>query len=180
MRKDAPGPGAGFSLVELLASTAVFAILLGLALPTFSETLQRMRAASAMHQLGAQLAQARNTAITRRTVVTLCPSAGGGRCRQDADWSSGWLLYRDPARGDHPRGADDVLAEVLTPFHDSVRVSASAGRLRVRFQPDGRSGGSNLTLKVCAGSELQGEVIVNNVGRARSHRIASGVPCPAS
>ena len=57
MRKDAPGPGAGLSLVELLASTAVLAILLGLSMPTFSETLRRMRVASAMHQLGAQLAQ---------------------------------------------------------------------------------------------------------------------------
>ena len=44
MRKDAPGHPPGFSLVELLSAVAVAAILLGLALPGFQETLRRQRA----------------------------------------------------------------------------------------------------------------------------------------
>jgi type IV fimbrial biogenesis protein FimT len=180
MRKDAPGPAPGFSLVELLASTAVLAILLGLALPAFRQTLERQRAGAAMHQLAAQLAQARNTAISRRSPVTLCPSAGDGLCLRGTDWSQGWLLYRDPGRRDQPRRPEDILREVQSPFHDSIRVSTTAGRLRLRYQPNGRSGGSNLTLKICAGGELRGEIVVNNVGRARSRRLVSPLPCPAS
>ena len=49
MRKDAPGHPPGFSLVELLSAVAVAAILLGLALPGFQETLRRQRAASGAH-----------------------------------------------------------------------------------------------------------------------------------
>lgn len=180
MRKDAPGPAAGFSLVELVACAAVASILLALALPTFREALQRQRAAAAMHQLGAQLAQARNTAISRRIPVTLCPSSGDGQCRPAPDWSSGWLLYRDPGRNDQPRRPGDVLRDVRKPIHHSVRIHASAGRLRLRYQPDGRSGGSNLTLRVCTDDKLRGEIVVNNVGRVRTRRIETTRPCPAS
>lgn len=179
MRKDAPGLVSGFTLAETSIVMAVLAILLGLALPGFRETLQRQRAATAMHQLSAQLAQARNTAITRRTPVTLCPSRGDGRCRGEPDWSAGWLLYLDPARSDQPLGPDEILLDIRQPVHDSVRVTASAGRLRVRYQPDGRSGGNNLTLRVCTTAALRGEVIVNNTGRVRTRRPAADTPCPA-
>lgn len=178
MRKDAPGHHSGFSLVELSITMSVLAILLGLALPGFRETMQRQRAASAMHLLGAQLAQARNTAITARVPVTVCPSRGGGRCLGEPDWSAGWLLYRDPARSDQPRRPEDILRDIRQPVHDSVQVLASAGRLRLRYQPDGRSGGSNLTLRICSPAGLQGEVIVNNVGRVRTRQAATGAACP--
>ena len=178
MRKDAPGPWAGFSLVELLASMAVFAILLGLALPKCHETVLRLRAASAMHQLGSQLAQARNTAITTRVPVTLCPSRGDGRCLGEPDWSAGWLLYRDPGRQEQPRQPGDILRDIRQPVHGSIRVLASSGRLRVRYQPDGRSGGNNLTLRICADESLRGEVVVNNIGRVRTHRLPANAPCP--
>ncbi|MBO9715976.1 MAG: Tfp pilus assembly protein FimT/FimU [Pseudoxanthomonas sp.] len=177
MRKDAPGPVPGFSLVETSASLAVLAILVGLALPGFRGTLERQRAATAMHLVGTQLAQARNTAITRRIPVTVCPSRGGGRCLGEPDWSAGWLLYLDRGRNDQPQSPDDVLRDVRQPVHESIQLLASAGRLRVRYQPDGRSGGNNLTLRICSSGRLHGEVIVNNVGRVRTHRAAPDTPC---
>ncbi|KAF1703579.1 GspH/FimT family pseudopilin [Pseudoxanthomonas kaohsiungensis] len=178
MRKDAPGHVAGFSLVETSIVLAVVAILAGLALPGFQETLRRQRAATAMHQVATQLSQARNTAIARRVPVTACPSLGDGRCRTEPDWSAGWLLYLDPTRSPQPRGNDDILRQERQPLHESVRVSATAGRMRVRYQPDGRSGGNNLTLRVCSAGVLRGEVIVNNVGRVRTRRPAYEAPCP--
>ena len=177
MRKDAPGHPPGFSLVELLSAVAVAAILLGLALPGFQETLRRQRAASAANLLVAQLTQARNTAISQRKPVTVCPSLGDGRCRSDPDWSAGWLTYHDPLRSDQPRSRADILRETHEPVHGSVRVLASAGRPRVRYQPDGRSAGSNATLRICTRADLHGEVIVNNVGRVRSRRQPSGTAC---
>jgi type IV fimbrial biogenesis protein FimT len=176
MRKDAPGP-TGFTLVETMASLAVLAILLGLALPGFRGTLERQRAASAMHLVSTQLAQARNTAITRRSPVTVCPSGGDGRCLAESDWSAGWLLYLDPGRNHQPASPDRVLRDVRRPVHESVQVLASSGRLRLRYQPDGRSGGSNLTLRVCSAGRLYGEVIVNNVGRVRTRRAEAAASC---
>ena len=178
MRKDAPGPASGFSLVESMIVVAILAILAGLALPGFQDLLRRQRATTAMHQIATQLAQARNTAISRRIPVTACPSLGDDRCRPEPDWSAGWLLYLDPSRSPQPRSTDDILRQERQPLHDSVRVSASAGRVRVRYQPDGRSGGNNLTLRVCSAGTLHGEVIVNIVGRVRTRRPGPGAPCP--
>lgn len=174
MRKDAPG----FTLTECLVAVAAVALLLGLALPDFQELLRRQRAATAMHLLSTQLVQARSTAITRRVPVTLCPSRGDGRCHDSPDWSSGWLLYRDPKRDTQPRSAQDILRDVQQPLHESVQVRSSAGRLRVRYQPDGRSSGSNLTLRVCQGARLGGEIVVNNAGRVRTRRPSAGALCP--
>lgn len=174
MRKDAPG----YSLVETAAVAAVVAIACGLALPSFKEALRRHRVATAMHLVSAQLAQARNTAVARGVPVTLCPSRGDGRCSGGTDWSAGWVLYLDPDRSDQPRSQAAVLRDVRRPLPRDVRVMASAGRVRVRYQPDGRSGGTNLTLRVCAGGELRGEVIVSNVGRVRTRRPAAPEPCP--
>ena len=176
MRKDAPGRAAGFSLMESMIVLAVAAILAGLALPGFQETLQRQRAATAVHQVATQLAQARNTAITRRMPVTVCPSLGDGRCRSEPDWSAGWLLYLDPTRSPHPRRPGDILRQERQPLHGSVRVLASVGRVRVRYQQDGRSGGNNVTLRVCTDTVLRGEVIVNNVGRVRTRRVQGACP----
>jgi len=179
MRKDAPGQAPGFSLVETMFTLAIAAILLGLALPGFRDVLQRQRATVAANQVATQLAQMRNTAITRRMPVTVCPSLGDGRCCGEPDWSAGWIAYHDPLRGNQPRSPADILREENRPVHESVRILATAGRPRVRYQPSGRSGGNNVTLRVCVGGKLMSEVIVNNVGRVRTRRVGDGVPCPA-
>ena len=177
MRKDAPGPATGFSLVEASIVLAVVAILAGLALPGFQDLLQRQRTTAALYLLSAQLAQARNSAVTRRTPVAVCPSLGDGRCRGEADWSQGWLVYNDPTSTSQPLSAAHILRENRHPLHRSVRVIGTTGRLKVRYQPDGRAGGSNLTLKVCSRNAQQAELVVNNAGRVRTRRL-EGIPCP--
>lgn len=178
MRMDAPGPRHGFTLVELMVTLAAAAILAGLAAPGMRDLLERQRAATAMHGLTAHLAMARNAAITSRGPVTLCPSRGDGLCSGSTDWSSGWLLYRDPGRRTQPRSPDDVLRDVARPVHGSIRIGSSSGRVRVRYQADGRAGGTNLTLRICSGDWLHAEVVVNNIGRARTFRPPAPSPCP--
>jgi len=179
MRMDAPGRGHGFTLVELMVTLAVVAILAGIAVPTMQELAERQRVAAAMHGMTTELAMARTAAISSRTPVTLCPSRGDGLCSGGTDWSRGWLLYRDPARQGQPRSPDDVLRDETAPVHSSIRILSSSGRVRVRYRPDGLSPGTNLTLRVCAGERLHAEIIVNNAGRARWRKAAPGRPCEA-
>src|SRR5690606_262269 len=98
MRMDAPGTCHGITLVELLATTAILAIVAALAAPGMKALLERQRTASALHALTTRLALARTAAITSRTPVTFCPSRGDGHCTGGTDWSAGWLVYRDPQR----------------------------------------------------------------------------------
>ena len=179
MRKDAPGPASGFSLVESMIVVAILAILAGLALPGFQDLLRRQRTSAASYQLATALALTRHTAVVRRSPVTLCPSQGNGQCLGTPDWSHGWLLYRDPHSRTQPDSAEDILREFRSPLHASVQAYSTAGRVRVRYQPDGRSGGSNLTLRICSGGALHSEVVVNLAGRARTRQHPGTAPCPS-
>jgi len=168
---------SGFTLLELIVTLAIATILTVVALPSFRSTLDRQRATTAVHLLSAQFAQARSTAITRAEVVSVCPSRGDGRCREDGDWSDGWILYRDPGRDGQPNAPGEVLREERRSRRGNLVLRSSSGRPLLRYLPDGRSAGSNLRVRVCLHGRLQGEVVVNNLGRVRSVRAAGTQPC---
>ena len=169
---------AGFSLVELVATVAVLAIVLALALPSFRALAERHQSLGAFHSLTAALAGARIAAIQRGRPVSVCPSADGRSCRTDGDWSKGWLVYSDPERSPQPASPDAILW-VEQRSDEAVLIRASSGRPRVRYQPTGFAGGSNASLRLCTrdGRHL-GSIVVNLAGRARSERVRTEPPPP--
>ena len=167
----------GFTLLELVTTLAVMAILAGIALPAFRSMLERQRVTAALYLLTTQFALARSTAITRSEVVSVCPARGDGRCREDGDWSDGWILYRDPGRDGQPNTPGDILHEERRARLGTLVLRSSSGRPQLRYLPDGRSAGSNLRVRVCLHGQLQGEVVVNNAGRPRTARAAGTQPC---
>lgn len=167
----------GISLVELLSVLAVVCILSGIGVPAFRSTLERQRCHAAVHMLATALASARNAAITRGTPISVCPVRGGNACGETMDWSGGWITYADPGHERQPPDAQAILAAMLEPVHPGISVTSSTGRLRVRFQKDGRSGGSNVRFRVCSNNRIQAEVIVNNLGRIRTLRTPGTQPC---
>lgn len=172
-------PQRGLTLVELTATLAIAALGLTLALPVFNGLQGRTRAATARHTLTAALMTARTSAITRREPVTACPSADGARCSGTRDWSDGWILYHDPGREPQPRSSAHVLRrfDALAP---TLSATSSVGRTLVRFQPDGRASGTNVSLRLCSrhNGELLTSVILSNAGRARTETPPTGTPCP--
>lgn len=165
----------GFTLIEALAVLAAAALLLTLALPSFADLLRRQRVGTAMHVLGADLALARGTAVTRATQVVACPGDTGG-CRDDGDWSAGWIVFLDGDRDRQPGGSADLL-RVEERDRDALQIRST--RPFLRYQHDGRSAHANLTLHLCGEDRLLGQVVVNNTGRVRSARLDSATPCPA-
>jgi len=170
---------AGFSLVELVITLAVLAIIMAIALPAFGGMLQRTREASAYHLLTASLATARLRAVKDGAPVTVCPSLDGHTCRGDEIWSDGWILYRDPDRDDQPQ-ADDAVLQRFDGVSGDLALRSTTGRRHVRFLPSGWASGSNLSIRLCRPGEdgFLGSVIVNNAGRPRTERQAGPAPCP--
>ena len=171
------GPHQGFSLIEAVVVMAVAAILLAVGLPSYQGMTERSRISSAMHLLSAHMASARNTAISYRTPTVVCPSNLAGGCRSDGDWSRGWLMFFDPDGNRQPDLPQDILRDENAPIHPSLRIVTSNGRLQLRYLPDGRSAGSNLTVRLCRDDRLLGRVIVNNGGRVRSELASGSTPC---
>lgn len=170
---------AGHTLVELGLVLATLGICAALAVPAMGSLLERHRATAAMDALATQLQLARMAAITYRQPAVLCPSSDGTGCDGLPDWSGGWLLFLDADGNRQPDAGEEVIRVERAPTSRHLRVLATAGRRQVRYTPDGRSAGSNVTISVCgADGLLLGAVIVNNMGRPRRFRPVSPQPCP--
>lgn len=170
----------GFTLIELITTLAVLALLAGVALPPMQALIEHQRAAAAVSSLISHMQLARISAIERNRRTVLCPSSDGATCAAGTDWSQGWLLFLDEDGNRRPDGSDDILRMELTPTSRHLRIASSAGRQQLRYLPDGTSAGSNLSLSICNGHGLLlAKVIVNNAGRPRSERPPAAVTCPA-
>ena len=168
---------SGFTLVEALTVLAILSIGLVLGVPSYKGLMERQRASSAMHLLTAHMASARNTAISYRIPTVVCPSNRAGGCRTDGDWSQGWLMFFDKDGNRQPDLREDILRDENAPVHPSLQILSSASRSQLRYMPDGRSAGSNLTVRLCREGTLLGKVVVNNWGRIRSEKTSGTAPC---
>ena len=168
----------GFSLPESLIAMAIVSIGAALGLPAFQGALERQRTNAALNLVAATFAHARNAAITHGMPVSVCPSQGRGPGHDSWDWRPGRMLNRE--RRQPPPQPGDILRSTNSPFHRSIRLVSSSGRRYVRFLPDGRSSGSNITVHVCGNGRLRGEVIVNNWGRIRMTRTPGTQACPST
>ena len=166
-----PARHRGNSLVQLLIVLLVLSVLVALSWPSLNALLGRLRAEALRGQLVSVMASARSTAVTRRQHVQACPSSDGVTC--GSDWSHGWLLFpaappSDPQRLDTPW---QVVQRTPGP------ASARGNRPRVHFRPDGRSGGNNLSIRICVGGQLHSRVVVSVPGRVRSERPTHPTGC---
>jgi len=169
----------GMALVELAVVVSILAVLTAVALPAFGGMLERQRARAAMGALSTQMQLTRMAAITHRRPAVLCPSRGGDACDGGTDWGGGWLVFLDRDGNQQPDSGDEILRSEPAPTGTAIRLVGTAGRPRLRYLPDGRSAGSNLTISVCnTEGDLLGAVVVNNVGRPRSVRPADPASCP--
>ena len=119
---------------------------------------------------------ARSTAIMRRAQVVVCPRTEDFQCRDDRDWSQGWIVFTDDDGNRQPDEEAHILRATDPPAHRGLAIDST--RRFLRYQRDGRSAHSNQTVRVCSGERLAGTVVVNNLGRVRSARPNAATPCP--
>lgn len=87
------GRTRGFTLLELLISIAVAAILLAIAVPSYRSVVQRNSIAANVNDLVGDLNYARSEAVTRGQDVYICSSTDQLKCNGGENWSSGWVVY---------------------------------------------------------------------------------------
>ena len=84
----------GFSLIELLFVVAILGILIGLALPGFTDTVEAANTNSQIKVMLTTLNLARSEAIKRGQDVSICASSNGADC-DAANWTEGWIVFVD-------------------------------------------------------------------------------------
>ena len=166
----------GFTLIELMLSLAVFAILAAAAVPALGSLIESTESRTARSALITALNTARIFAASKTATVVACPSADREYCGHTTEWQRGWIVFMD-ADGDGLRDAAEDLIEVTQAQPDGVAITSTAGRTRVIYRPDGSSAGSNVTFTICdrRGPAHATGLVINNAGRVRH-----GTPTPAA
>ncbi|HAT9045308.1 TPA: GspH/FimT family pseudopilin [Legionella pneumophila] len=122
---------AGFTLVELLVTLSVFAIILTLIVPSLRTMILNNRLTSNIDSLVSSLNYARGVALDRAVNVAVCPLGSPGSTACGANWSSGWIVVTQPVAG-----APTLLKTHQTSVNDPVITSNVAS---VVFDPHGLS-----------------------------------------
>jgi type IV fimbrial biogenesis protein FimT len=91
----APTRQHGFSLIELLVTLGVLAILLVAAAPAMTGMILNNRMSSYSNDLMADLAIARSEALKRNQRIVICKNSDNNSSCGTGNWQAGWLLYLD-------------------------------------------------------------------------------------
>lgn len=183
----------GFTLIELMITIALVAILLALSAPYFRETITSNKISAEANNLMASFNLARSTAARLNQPVTLCKSADGDNCTTDDNWEQGWIIFNDlDMDGVVDGGGVELVIQEYSPLPTgyTLRSTTQFSNL-VTFLPQGNARGSatlseTSSFRVCA-TDASGEeddakarqVFVNITGRVRSQKgLDDGIDCP--
>ncbi|MCG9966218.1 GspH/FimT family pseudopilin [Shewanella cutis] len=118
----------GFTLVELMVTIAIAALLLSIGVPSFTAIYEATRSANEMQKINDLFAFARNQAVNYGATVTVCPYAATP-CGND--WTKGFSVYIEN------NGAKKVL-KVIEGFNSKDTISLTGPTDKtVNFTPDG-------------------------------------------
>lgn len=161
-------PQTGLTFLELLIGVALVGVLAGLAVPAFHGVIERARVDTVANQMHATLSLARSKAVFRRSHIAICRTRDHQVCLYSGPWSMGTMTFEDRNRN-HVRDRDEkILAVQRESEFQGLHLVGGTRRPVISFRPDGRSAGTNLTLRICARSlEVRRLLIMNVGGRVR-------------
>lgn len=154
---------SGFSLIELMITIAVLAVLLAIGLPSFQGSLRSNRLATSTNELIATMSLARSEAIRNVRGAMVCPSEDGEACSVTPDWNEGWIVWRD-LDGSGAASSDEVMRYV-----QPKRQMQISGPASIDFDSRGRvpAGLATITLEPedCDGRALRRTVQIRVTGQ---------------
>lgn len=153
----------GFTLIELMVTITVAAVLLTIALPSFVSTTLNSKLRATANNLSAAVMLARSEAIKRNAATQLCPSDNDSSC--SGDWEDGWIVI----------ASDNTVVHREGPVPEGFKVNTTATTLS--FDPSG-VGSTAADFTICRATPSVGSqervVTVTATGRPSVTRTETG------
>lgn len=170
----------GLTLVEVLITLAIFAILLGVMPPLMSDLVAKVQTYTSVRSLSHHLHWARTEAIARFARVGVCPLDPTNLAHCGESYSQGWLVFQDEDRN-RRYGKGDLLLRIKHLNNSKVdfknRVGTRSVKRTIWFSGNGISG-STMTLVACVDTlpKRAAGLVLNNIGRVsvRTHFSSCG------
>lgn len=169
----------GFSLVEVIISTAILAIIIGLGIPSFFDSFKKTQARVATDELLRAIESARTLAVTtnKRTMLLA----------DQANWTEGWTLFIDDNQDGQLNGDEPLKLEKTHLEHVKIHANTHVNEY-ISFigTGEGRKLGVNGggafqvgTIKICPDAEGAGfALVLSRGGRTRIKKL-SAAECAA-
>jgi type IV fimbrial biogenesis protein FimT len=158
---------SGYTLIELLITTTLVAILAMVGIPSMSDLIKNDRLSTQINTLVGHLALARSSAVTLQQPVKICASSGLESC-DSTDWATGWIVYVDADRSGDVSDGDDVL-RVRQPLPDDSTLTNSTANPVVTYDDRGFAFLSAGSFSLCdnRGAEYVKSITLSVTGRVR-------------
>jgi len=165
----------GFTLIELIVTMAMAAIVLSFGVPTFRGVIADNGMVADANRFVVSVNVARSSAVKYQRDATICASTTWNQatptCTGGSDWSEGWIVYVDKDR-DGAVDADEVVS-VNEPLNDRTTLeSGGAGAFTYNARGFVDAGGDDFDLCDSRTGETGRLIRINGAGRVSVARQA--------
>ncbi|MGZ8194330.1 MAG: GspH/FimT family pseudopilin [Methylosarcina sp.] len=181
---------SGFTLIELIVTVSLAAILMAMAIPSFTEAIRSNRLTTYANEFIAALNFARSEAIKRGVQVTVRRKGTNSQV-----WEEGWDVFVDSdenetfnddadsdlceANADGSPSEDCLLKTYPALLRATLRTGSSTYKDYAAYLASGLSqNGAGEEFRLCYGTDanLSRAIIMNSTGRARVSTGTSSCP----
>jgi len=167
----------GVTLIELLITLFLIAIVTSVTVPDFRQLMLDARRTTQVNNLLHALHAARSAAILRGQPTVICKSADQRQCTPGSrSWSDGWIVFVNTDHDSPP--IVDAGEEVLLVQPRIENLAVDSSRSAVTYWPVALAG-TTATFSFCDSRGTRGAraIIISNTGRPRvSERDSANKP----
>ena len=166
---------SAFTLIELMITIAVAAVVLTLGVPSFSNVIERNRLTAHINELVATLNFARSEAVRRNSSIKVCHSANGLNCG-GVGYEDGWIIFTDlNADGDYADAGEELIrTNEGLPSNYTMRTNNLSS---FTYSSKGRASTGRIVLCKDNAIDQARAIVISNSGRTRLAPLdANGIP----
>ncbi len=174
----------GITLVEMLVTSCIVAVLLSIAGPSFAQMLSGLRLKNQVDAFFASVLLTRSEAVKTNSRTVMCKSTNGQSCASAGGWHQGWIVFHDFNNNAELDEGESVVWRQQA-LDSGIKITGNTPVAKyISYTPTGTtnlvSGAFQAgTVKFCQGAQETAEtwqIVVNKTGRPKSRK-ATPNPC---